>query len=539
MRFSWIVRFRTQHPGEDDSGRVWCFTCPIVVWLLVGICCVGCSGDDDYRPGPFRLVRSTPFHGQTQVTAWEPILLFFSQDVSRPTFDSASVTLTDLSSSQPVPIQMSFFDWWPDYPGLRVVEVTALLVESTDYQLDVVDTVEDTSGQHLESAIQVSFRTANVQRLFSPNPQGCAQWGGGVSCGDIDGDGYDDAAVKQGGLVVAFFGPDLTRQASATGNFKTGRTHEIAGGDIDGDGYIDLAVSTSNWPAGEDYVTILFGPDLSRSLDVTDPVPLGEIFGQAVVVGDVDGDGLADLVSLRGELGTTPYLSIVILYGPDLLQSSVITAPTDAGPVFTFGSGLAVGDLNDDGMEEVLVGDNLGGVAAAGRVFAFWAPSLTSYALLEDPTYGATDVGSVIAVGDITGDGINDLVVPARRSPDEEEILSWEGPDLGRLSYIKGLGDPRGMLGQVAVTDANGDGAMDVVVATPRQFSVQLPLAPAFDRVLLVRDPDGSGAFHWFGWDLSTGDVNGDGFSDLLIGEPDRASSPNCGEGRAFVFFGP
>ena len=188
-----------------------------------------------------------------------------------------------------------------------------------------------------------------------------------VAAADLDGDGVDDAIVTApaadgGGAVYLFVAPasgDLTTADGAAIHGDTGALGgAVAAGDLDGDGHTDLAVADRL--AGAVYV---FGSPVGAG-SVADAAGRfvgspADALGAATALGDVDGDGRADLFVSAPQASTAP---IAWVYGP--LAGVVDDSTADgtlSGPesLVDLGASLAVADTDRDG-----IGDLIGGAPA-------------------------------------------------------------------------------------------------------------------------------------------------------------------------------
>lgn len=229
--------------------------------------------------------------------------------------------------------------------------------------------------------------------------------GHGSAVGELTGDGIgdavigcysDDTAGNDAGAVYVVPGPlagTIPMQSAATARW-TGEMAGVyagrfvaAGKDVDGDGVGDIVVSGPSASLGPLYggaVFVCLGPPVGGSFADADGWYVGEssssYAGESLNLGDVDGDGRADvLIGSGDDTGGAGSGAAYVLFGPasgtgDLATADIIVR---GAPDEGVGTGLAGGDADGDGDGDLVLGASgaaWGGVAA-GRVFRFDAPA--------------------------------------------------------------------------------------------------------------------------------------------------------------------
>lgn len=328
--------------------------------------------------------------------------------------------------------------------------------------------------------------------------------------------------------------------------------------DFNGDGYADIAVGASQVESAAGRVHVYYGsstgPGPSPDRTLESPAGPGGQFGVRVTaVGDVDGDGYADLAvaanGAAGGLGRV-YVYLGSAAGVPTAPSSTLLPPTLG--TRSFSTGLAGGDINGDGYSDVVVGGTPTTSSNGGWLHVFYG---TATGLPDRPSQtvsGPIDVyfGYFLDVGDFDGDGRADVLASAWPANGTGQAFAYPGTPTGlatTASATMNNPDGMGLFGQgglIAVGDLNGDGRGDAAVGDYNSSTGRihvyygggagLPSAPSFS----LDSPGGC----CFGSALSVGaknaDVNGDGYIDLVAGNPVYPASGADRQGRAYVFLG-
>jgi hypothetical protein len=222
----------------------------------------------------------------------------------------------------------------------------------------------------------------------------------------------------------------------------------VATGDVNGDGAADII--TGAGPGAGPHVKVfdgLTGAEI-RSFFAYAPAFVGGVF---VAAGDINGDGFDDIITGVGSGG--PHVKVF-----DGQTGAEIRSFFAFGPGFTGGVRVAAGDVNGDGLADIITG---AGPGAGPHVKVF--DGLTSAEIRSFFAYDPSFTGGVfVDAGDIDGDGFDDIVTGADRGPAHVKVMSGAtGETLHSFfafeaSFMGGV--------RVAAGDINGDGFDDIIV---------------------------------------------------------------------------
>jgi hypothetical protein len=312
----------------------------------------------------------------------------------------------------------------------------------------------------------------------------------------------------------------------------------------------------------------------ARASTLQDPQPEDSTtrFGQSVaVIGDITGDGVPDLL-VGGPFHDSEFSSTngfgppqdvgraFLVNGATLAEISELNDPFFQQPLdfpkfggfFGF-SVAALGDINHDGVPDVLVGvPHHSNFAAdhinAGEAFVFSGADHSILFTLLDPN---EDEGNrfgyaVAGLGDVNGDGIPDLVIGVPKKNASDTL-----PDVGAAyvfsgangSLIRELDSPNqtlsGRFGSAVANagDVNHDGKNDIIIGAPGESKAYVFSGATGALLFTMASPAASNAnkIPSFGNAVAGGlDLNGDGIPDFVIGAPNEKNF----QGAAYVFSG-
>jgi hypothetical protein len=349
-------------------------------------------------------------------------------------------------------------------------------------------------------------------------------------------------------------------------------------GDVNSDGYDDFIVLYSN--IGEGLIAqVIYGAPVippvipaqgaAYGFPILTPrsVPPEEGIWSIGAAGDFNKDGYSDLIvgapytSRTGRYSGTAYVVFgsaapapVTLGALDLLPQGLIGVQIKgSGPDWMAGMFVdGIGDQNDDGYDDVIVSAPGSGAHAAYVVYGRASTAPVNLADLHTPgeqgyriktaeyRYNGRAAARVNGLGDVNGDGVEDVSVGVDpRFPDDQASgthvvfgsIQPRDIDSTRAKRLVLLG---GTLQVDSAGDFDDDGKTDILSFGHLAFGRKRPGLIPYERQRWIVHDDGNEAVHSAG----TGDVNGDGYDDVVIGDWLSTRNGYYSAGAAYVVLG-
>lgn len=407
------------------------------------------------------------------------------------------------------------------------------------------------------------------------------------NAGDVNGDGYPDLIVgstshsepenEEGKMYLYYGGPDglsTIENWTYQSNFVNGDMgFSCSGGDVNGDGYSDIVAGgtkLSDPETQEGKVWVFYGSPTGPGGTYNWTWELNQpyaILGSGCAMnGDINGDGYDDLI-VSAKMYSNPETDeggIWIFYGSPTGPSATPDWHWESNQAFAI-AGFPVnyaGDINGDGYDDFLIAINAwdGALNDEGAVAVFYGspsgPASTPDLFLQGDQKKAYFGHWADGAGDVNGDGYDDVVVS---SLDYDDVVSNEGRVWLFYGGPSGLNPVAGWNGEThqansslgycvaGAGDIDGDGYDDIIAGEKYWDNADYT--------------DEGAAFVWFGspsgpesdycWTDEGGqdsayygrhvggfgDFNKDGYSDFFVGAYNYTAAINT-EGKAYVYYG-
>jgi hypothetical protein len=374
-------------------------------------------------------------------------------------------------------------------------------------------------------------------------------------------------------------------------------------GDVNGDGYDDLLIGAFSWDSptdsnvgkaylvlGSDTMAGTTGQDITSADLIFENSASGAWTGYAVAsAGDVDGDGLADV--LIGAPGQDSFAGVTyLIFGSALtsamtqsnvfdLNSSSALIYGEEGADFSGAAVASAGDVDGDGKDDILIGApwHSGAASQDGKTYLMFGKSIPiqqgtqMYLSAADASFSGEAIYdesgySVASAGDIDGDGKDDILIGAHQNDTSAPqagavylVYASQVGDGGDIALGQGpiafTGDVAGGAGgaKLAAADIDGDRINDIIIGAPGTFGgsatagatyvffgSSIPaIASAGGSVLSAADVviSGEALNDYSASSISLGDVDGDSMDDLLIGAYSSDGAAGADSGKSYLFW--
>jgi hypothetical protein len=229
-------------------------------------------------------------------------------------------------------------------------------------------------------------------------------------------------------------------------------THGIAAGDFNGDGRLDIV--TDSW--ANDQVAVFFGDSAALFKKQGMFFKVGKRPYQRLRVADINGDDIDDIVTTNTEGGNA---TVLLSNG----KGNFNEAP---GSPFACGDapfGLAIGDINGDGDADLAIVNSPSSMAEGKGINGLTVlvgDGKGNFIMMKGSPFKAGKIPNRIAIGDINGDTINDIIISDNGSDVIYLYIMSKDGSVSSAPVIKVGNHPKG----IAIADLNSDGKGDIVV---------------------------------------------------------------------------
>jgi len=320
------------------------------------------------------------------------------------------------------------------------------------------------------------FLPADAYRLAT----GCCL--GSIASGDLNDDGFPDIVTENGKSIFILF-----QSSTSPGNFLTpvkifvgGQIDHLAIGDLNDNGYNDIAISGYNGP----HLSILFQDSANPGNFL--PLESLSINSFSGEIADIDGDFMND-IAITGD-GTVKLLFQDSFAPGNFFAPVSLNGGTDPGSI-------KIGDLDEDGSADLVVGNATAGVNSPGGVSVLLQDAMNPGDFFSAVNYNFGCIPQDISLGDLNDDGLLDVAIASWCNGCRIIILLHDINNIGTFLpaiYYSCQQSEHGFgAWSIAVGDLNDDSFNDFVVSENGVvIRLQNPIAPGtFSDRITVYNP--------------------------------------------------
>ncbi len=396
------------------------------------------------------------------------------------------------------------FETYVAYPTGSWPEATAIGDVNNDGKNDVVMTTSFYSDPDNDYKIFIFYQDASGELMSPVKYDTNASYTSRpetIDIGDLNNDGLNDIVIGCKGSHIEVFLQTQTGAMAPGVMYPTNCGLKVRVGDFNNDGLDDVA--TIGW---SNMTVDIFLQDENAAFNL--PVTYDVNYGgyNDMEAGDVNNDGLTDIIVMSGQ-GT--YDNIGILHQT---PEGDFDSPTYLN-IDGSSKGVGVGDINGDTLNDIVL--SYGGNRPNAFIAVFHQ---TSTGMVLDSTFEAYDIPEPVVTGDVNNDGKNDVIVAhggwrnigVYLQDMDGELLPYELYPVPYASHY----DPHGL----SIGDINGDGANDIVLADYNNGLVVLRNKNEIPPDLDYDGMDDVWELTYFGTTDrdGTGDFDNDDLTDLL-----------------------
>lgn len=397
-----------------------------------------------------------------------------------------------------------------------------------------------------------------------------------AGAGDVNADGYHDVIVglpyfdngtTDEGIALVYYGSDtgldLNNAVLLECNQSSARmgTSVSKAGDVNGDGFGDVIVGAPLYNNGQLYETgaafLYYGSASGITPDNYKLLPGyqgGALTGSAVSsAADINKDGFDDVIYSAPGFDVSDYDEgiVIVCYGSaDGLNAQAADTISGSQSEAWMGYSLSgAGDINNDGFDDIIIGaphyDN--GQKNAGMALIYYGSQQEikkNIFTLLDGSQADAHFGWAVSSANTNNDLFSDVAIGAPGFNSKGAVFTYEGSVNGISAagqLLTQAEQNNAELGSsLANVDINGDNYSDLVIGSPRvneEGAVFISMGSSSGLNTVVENLSlGGQLYARYGSAVSeAADINGDGYNDVIVGAPLNGASD---QGAAFVLYG-